>query len=151
MKIWSIYENEVDKTWYDSSNILYSECDDVRDSLKVVKITFSTGRVYKYIDVNVNDYLMFREATSQGKAFNTYLRKYKCERLEDVNLEDVTNKMQESQDKQCKLSDIKIKINDNQIEVIKNDNSISVIEVKKESIDDIEKIINAIKIEIKHE
>ena len=27
-KIYNVYENKLDRTWYQSSNILYSECDD---------------------------------------------------------------------------------------------------------------------------
>ena len=52
-KIYNLYENEVDKTWYDSSNVIYSECDDVQDGLKVLRVTFKNGRTYKYSDVNV--------------------------------------------------------------------------------------------------
>lgn len=94
MKKYNLYENNLDKTWYESSNILYTECDDIENSLKVVRVYFSTGRVYKYKDVNVNDYLMFREDLSQGKAFNKYLRKYECERLEDFNVSDINEQLE---------------------------------------------------------
>ena len=146
MKIWNLYENEVDKTWYDSSNILYSECDDLKDSLKVVRITFLNGRVYKYIDVDVNDYLMFREATSQGKAFNTYIRKYQCERLEDTNVDSIKEKMNETMEKQTKVSELNVKINDDSIEIFKLNDSIGTINVKNESIEDIKKLLNLIRI-----
>ena len=39
-KIYNLYENDLDRTWYDSSNVLYSECDDVTDGLKVLRVTF---------------------------------------------------------------------------------------------------------------
>ena len=60
-KIKSFYCNDVDKVWYDSSNVLYSECDDITDGLKVLRVTFKNGRTYQYYDVNVHDYLLFRE------------------------------------------------------------------------------------------
>lgn len=87
-KIYSHYENSIDRAWYDSSNILYSECDDIDDSLKTLRITFKNGRTYKYSDVNVNDYLLFRESSSQGSCFNRLIKGYKTERIEDkdVNL-----------------------------------------------------------------
>lgn len=94
MKKYNLYENNLDKTWYESSNILYTECDDIENSLKVVRVYFSTGRVYKYKDVNVNDYLMFREDLSQGKAFNKYLRKYECERIEDCDINEIKEQLE---------------------------------------------------------
>ena len=75
-KILAIYKDNVDKAWYNSSNIVYSECIDKRDSLKEVKVTFRNGNEYSYLDVAVQDYLMFREDASQGKALNKLLKKY---------------------------------------------------------------------------
>ena len=86
-KVYNLYENDVDRTWYDSSNVVYSECDDITDGLKVLRIYFKSGRVYQYADVDVNDYLLFREDSSQGKALSKIIKKYACSRLEDVNVE----------------------------------------------------------------
>ena len=88
-KVYNLYENDVDRTWYDSSNVVYSECDDITDGLKVLRIYFKSGRVYQYADVDVNDYLLFREDSSQGKALSKIIKKYACSRLEDVNVEDI--------------------------------------------------------------
>jgi hypothetical protein len=85
MKILNLYENSLDRSWYDSSNILYSECDDNENALKTLRIVFKNGRQYRYDEVNVNDYLLFREDVSQGKAFNKFIRKYKSERIEDAD------------------------------------------------------------------
>lgn len=100
-----IYENDIDKAWYDSSNVLYSECDDKEDALKSVKVVFKNGSTYLYKDVNVNDYLLFRESPSQGKALNKFLKKYEYEKLEptDLNLlnedyEKVMNRLSECSD-----------------------------------------------------
>jgi len=42
-KIISKYENDLDKCWFESSNVLYSECDDKNNQLKTVRITFKDG------------------------------------------------------------------------------------------------------------
>lgn len=92
-KIYNLYENEVDRTWYDSTNVIYSECDDVTDGLKVLKVVFKNGRTYKYSDVNVNDYLLFRESLSQGKALNKYIKQYANERINDTDIEALTEEL----------------------------------------------------------
>ena len=102
MIIFSDYDEKslIERTWYKSSNILYSECYDKVDSLKEVKVVFNSGRCYLYKDVNVNDYLLFREAKSQGKAINRLLKRnedgkplYECVRLEDVDVEKIKEDM----------------------------------------------------------
>lgn len=85
-KIKCVYENGIDKVWYDSTNVIYSECDDVLNSLKTLKLTFKDGRTYVYKEVDVNDYLLFRESQSQGKAFFRYIKKYECERVDNSDL-----------------------------------------------------------------
>ena len=52
-KIYKLYENKLERAWYDSSNIVYSECDDIENELKVVRITFKDGRTYRYEGVDV--------------------------------------------------------------------------------------------------
>lgn len=94
-KIKSLYINNVDKVWYDSSNILYSECDDIVDSLKTLRVFFKNGRVYQYYEVNVNDYLLFRESDSQGKALTKFIKQYKAERLDDFNVDEIKDQLEE--------------------------------------------------------
>jgi hypothetical protein len=93
----SEYKDNVDKVWYDSSNIYYSECDDKNDSLKDLKVVFSDGRTYLYENVDVNDYLMFKTAFttggSQGKALNKYIStkgKYNVIKQDTSNIEKLT-------------------------------------------------------------
>ena len=93
-KIKSFYCNDVDKVWYDSSNVLYSECDDITDGLKVLRVTFKNGRTYQYYDVNVNDYLLFRENASQGVALNKFIKQYRCERIDDLNVDDIQSELE---------------------------------------------------------
>lgn len=85
-KIYNSYKNGVDRTWYDSSNIRYSECDDLENSLKNLRITFKDGRTYEYKDIDVNEYIMFRESSSQGQAFNKLIKKYACTKLDNKDL-----------------------------------------------------------------
>ena len=83
-------ENRIDRAWYDSSNIVYSECDDNLDDFKTLRIVFKTGDMYEYKQVDVNDYLMFMAGGldgSNGKAFYKYIRpKYEVEKKERLDL-----------------------------------------------------------------
>lgn len=91
-------KTKIDRAWYTSSSILYSECDDLEDSLKVLRVTFKNGATYQYNDVNVNDYVMFLHGGldgSNGKALNKFI-KPKCQfiRLQDKNPVEVMNEME---------------------------------------------------------
>lgn len=82
------YVNNEDHTWYDSSNVVYSVCYDNNESFKNVKIVFQKGRTYLYRDVNVNDYLMFKNAVSHGQSVNKYIvKKYQGIRLPDMEID----------------------------------------------------------------
>ena len=94
-KIYNLYENDMDRAWYDSSNVIYSECDDVTDGLKVLRVTFKNGSTYQYKDVNVNDYLLFRENESQGKALNKFIKQYAFEKLDDKDVDELKEKLEE--------------------------------------------------------
>ena len=87
-KIFNFYANDVDVTWYQSSNIKHSKCIDHDNTLKTVDVVFNNGTQYRYKNVNVQDYLMFRDASSQGKALNEYIKSkgYEYEKLENADL-----------------------------------------------------------------
>lgn len=80
--------NDLDRCWYDSSNIFYSECLDRENEKKQLKVVFKNGSQYVYKDVNVSDYLLMREDVSTGKGLNKYVkgRGYEYERIEDANI-----------------------------------------------------------------
>lgn len=80
---------DVDRTWYQSSNVNYSECLDYDNKLKTLRIVFNNGTQYEYKDVDSMQYLLFREDASQGKALNKFIKgnKYEYEKLEDANLQ----------------------------------------------------------------
>lgn len=87
-KIFNFYHDDVDKTWYDSSTVKYSECEDLEGQLKTLKVVFKNGTQYEYSDVDVMDYLLFREDASQGKALNAHVKAkgYKYKKLENVDV-----------------------------------------------------------------
>jgi hypothetical protein len=87
-KIFNFYANDVDRTWYQSSNIKYSECIDNDNDLKTLKVVFNNATQYEYKKVDVRDYLLFRDAASQGKALNEYIKPkgYEYEKLENADL-----------------------------------------------------------------
>ena len=87
-KIFGYYSNDVDRFWYDSSNVKYSECIDHDNAKKTLYILFNSGKLYKYTDVNVQDYLLFREDSSQGKALNKYIkaRGYQFESVGEIDM-----------------------------------------------------------------
>ena len=87
-KLLSVYEDSIDKAWYDSSNVKYSECIDNDNKPKTLKVVFTNGSQYQYDDVDVRDYLLFREDSSQGKAINKYIKSkgYKCTKIENADL-----------------------------------------------------------------
>lgn len=81
--------------WYDSSNIVYTECIDNDNKLKTLKVVFSNGTQYQYNDVNVVDYLLLRESDSQGKALNRLIKekKYDYKKLENADLEAINEEL----------------------------------------------------------
>lgn len=95
MIVFNKYVNSRDYTWYDSSNVVYSECIDTNEAFKTLKMVFKGGRQYIYHNVDPSDYLMFRNAESNGKAFSTYIKKYECQRLPDITMEELDEKRKE--------------------------------------------------------
>jgi hypothetical protein len=88
MKIFSFYSNDVDRVWYQSSNIKYSECIDHDNELKTLTVVFNNGTQYRYDKVDVRDYLLFKNDESQGKALNQFIKTkgYSYEKLDNADL-----------------------------------------------------------------
>lgn len=83
------YDNAIDYCWYDSSTIKYSKCYDKKDDYKDLEVTFKDGRTYKYFKVTIQDYLLFKHgglSNSQGKALNSFIKKYKFEKLDSLDI-----------------------------------------------------------------
>lgn len=98
-KIFGFYskksETDVEKMWYQSSNIKYSECIDHDNDLKTLKVVFNNGTQYEYKKVDVKDYLLFRDAASQGKALNEYIKPkgYEYEKLENADIDSLESEL----------------------------------------------------------
>lgn len=99
-------DEKVDRIWYSSSNILYSECDDKTDDFKELRITFKNGETYAYKKVDVNDYVLFAHGgidASNGKAFWKIIRpKYEAEKIGKKTLEEINNLMEFYKEKKSK-------------------------------------------------
>ena len=88
MFIFNRYINKVDHVWYDSSNVKYSACYDNSTPLSTLKVVLRGGATYIYKNVTLEDYMLFKSATSNGSVFNKHIVKnYKGIRLEDTDLE----------------------------------------------------------------
>jgi len=94
-KKFNLYCDGVDKTWYDSTNVIYTECIDNENKPKTLKVVFSNGSQYQYKNVDVRDYLLLRESDSQGKALNRLIKekKYEYEKLENANLDEINEEL----------------------------------------------------------
>jgi len=94
-KKFNLYCNGVDKTWYDSTNVIYTECIDNENKPKTLKVVFSNGTQYQYNDVDVRDYLLLREDASQGKALNRLIKekKYEYVKLENADLDAINDEL----------------------------------------------------------
>lgn len=98
-KIFGFYskksETNVEKMWYQSSNVKYSECIDNENDLKTLKVVFNNGSQYQYNRVKVQDYLLLREDESQGKALNKYIKAngYDYEKLENADIQSLNEEL----------------------------------------------------------
>jgi hypothetical protein len=92
-------EKRLDRAWYSSSNIVYSECDDIKDDYKTLRVVFKNGSCYEYKNVSVMDYLMFMHGGldgSNGKSLNKFIKenKYEYERLDNKDLNIINEEME---------------------------------------------------------
>lgn len=105
MIIYNRYVNQEDHVWYDSSNIVYSKCYDTQNTkFKTLKIVFKGGRTYVYRNVDADDYIIFKTATSNGQEFNKRIKKYDAVRIEDTDM-DKLSELQENFKNEIKETD----------------------------------------------
>lgn len=74
-------EKNIIKAMYDSSNILASIYNRDTNDLTLI---FNKGTQYKYPNVTMTDYTRFELAESQGKVFNSHIKQYVFEKLEEI-------------------------------------------------------------------
>lgn len=89
-------EKKIEECFYESSNVYYSKCIDTPNALKTLIIVFKNGATYTYKDIDVKDYLNFRNDDSQGTALNKYINikinnkpKYQYFRMSNSNLDEL--------------------------------------------------------------
>ena len=85
-------ENGVVECFIDSSNILLSEYNKTK---KTLKITFKAGTQYLYKDVIERDYVRFEVSESQGSVFNKTMRKYEFDKLEKIDTTELLEQINE--------------------------------------------------------
>ena len=74
------------KAMYDSSNIVASIYNNNNSDLEII---FKAGTKYRYPSVSKSDYMRFEIAESQGVVFNTHIKKYKAEKLANVDISQI--------------------------------------------------------------
>lgn len=108
--IFNKYENKIDHSWYDSSNVIYSACYDSDTANKTLKVVFKNGGTYLYKDVSVDDYIQFKMAESNGSTFNKLIKKYKTVRLSDTDMAKLEEKKSQLINESNEVSEITSKL-----------------------------------------
>lgn len=85
-------ENGIVECLIDSSNILMSEYDESKNTLK---LTFKGGTQYLYKDVLKRDYLRFEISESQGTVFSKTMNKYEFEKLGSIDINPIKDLIKE--------------------------------------------------------
>jgi hypothetical protein len=71
------------KAMYNSSNIVASIYNSNNNNLEVI---FKSGTKYRYDGVSKSDYMRFEIADSQGKVFESHIKKYPTSKLDNVDI-----------------------------------------------------------------
>jgi hypothetical protein len=85
-------ENGIIECLIDSSNILLSEYNKPK---KTLKITFKAGTQYLYKEVLERDYVRFEVSESQGSVFNKTMRKYDFDKLDKIDTTELLEQIKE--------------------------------------------------------
>jgi len=78
--------NGIVKCIFDSSNILESTYNN--STLELI-ITFTSGNRYSYPGVSKTDFMRFEMADSQGKVFNSHIKKYASTKLDPIDISNI--------------------------------------------------------------
>lgn len=96
-------KERIQKVWYDSSMIVYSEMkENELENIGDLTITFKNGSTYVYMDVSFEDYLIFIGGgtdASQGKTLNKIIKgKYDYKRIEDRDVQELLTEMNQKEE-----------------------------------------------------
>lgn len=103
-----IKNEKIQKVWYDSSMILYTEMrENEFENKGNLYVTFKNGSTYIYKDVIFEDYLVFIGGgtdASQGKTLNKIIKnRYEYERIEDRNVQEILDELNQKEESNDKL------------------------------------------------
>jgi hypothetical protein len=85
-------KDNVIKAIFSSSNICASTYDRTTKNLTII---FNKGDQYKYPNVSETDYTRFELADSQGVVFNSHIKKYDFEKLDNVDTSSILTEITE--------------------------------------------------------
>ena len=93
-------EKRLDRTWYQSSNVIYSEfVESATENIGDLTVVFKAGKSYLYENVSYQDYLMFKhglQEESSGKSLHKYIiTKYQGIKQEDRDLDKILKEKDE--------------------------------------------------------
>ena len=96
-------EEKIQKVWYDSSMIVYSEMKENEfENIGDLTVTFKNGATYVYMDVKFEDYMVFIGGgtdASQGKTLNKVIKnKYQYKRIEDRSVQELLEEMNKKEE-----------------------------------------------------
>lgn len=96
-------KERIQKVWYDSSMIVYSEMkENELENIGDLTITFKNGSTYVYMDVSFEDYLVFIGGgtdASQGKTLNKIIKgKYDYKRIENRDVQELLTEMNQKEE-----------------------------------------------------
>ena len=97
-----VHENVI-KCTFDSTNVIASEYNQGTQDLV---ITFKSGAKYKYDKVSSTDYMRFEIAESQGKVFNSHIKKYPTTKLDDVNVENIIKESEALKQEEARILEV---------------------------------------------
>jgi uncharacterized protein YheU (UPF0270 family) len=93
-------KDNVTKAIFSSSNICASTYDRTTKNLTII---FSKGTQYKYPNVSEIDYTRFELADSQGVVFNSHIKKYNFEKLDNVDVSSILTEVTELKEVENKI------------------------------------------------
>jgi hypothetical protein len=85
-------KDNVIKAIFSSSNICASTYDRTSKNLTII---FNKGTQYKYPNVSETDYTRFELADSQGVVFNSHIKKYDFEKLDNIDASSILTEITE--------------------------------------------------------
>lgn len=85
-------KDNVIKAIFSSSNICASTYDRTSKNLTII---FNNGGQYRYPNVSETDYTRFELADSQGVVFNSHIKKYDFEKLDNIDASSILTEITE--------------------------------------------------------